>query len=85
MKIVQATKMIAGLAASAGTGKIIGNIVVAVTPDDVSKFTKVLITIGTGAIGGMVGKQVAKSVEDDIDGMVEMFDMMFGKEETSEV
>jgi hypothetical protein len=45
---------VAELAASAGAGLVVGNLVKATTPDNLSKVNKVLLVIGSYTIGGVL-------------------------------
>lgn len=60
-------KEISGLVVSAGVGTVVGNAIKHTTPKDVSKYTKVLITIGGSALGGMAGQKVAQHTKEQLD------------------
>lgn len=55
------------LAASAGTGIVVGNLVKATTPDDISKFQKVMIGIGSYTIGAVLSDLSAKHISSTVD------------------
>lgn len=60
-------KGVAELAVSAGTGVVIGNLVKATTPYDISKVQKVLIGIGGYGLSGALSDITAKYVGSQID------------------
>ena len=66
-------KAVVGFVASAGAGKVVSNIVKATTPSDISKINKVLLAVGSFAIGGIVGDQASKYVGEQIDAVIGVY------------
>lgn len=62
-----------GFMVSSGTGAIVGNIVRATLPENVSKFNKVCTIFGTVAISGVVGAAATNHVDEQIDKVVDLF------------
>lgn len=74
-------KAVAGTVISTGVGAIAKNAVKSVTPDNISKATKVVIAIGGAALSWYTAKKIVDEVEETIDDLV---DLLPKKEETEE-
>lgn len=71
INILGVLKGVTELAVSAGVGVIVGNLVKATTPEDTSRYTKVLTAIGGYGLAGVLGDLAAKHVSSSIDGYSE--------------
>lgn len=60
-------KTLAGMAASVGVSQVVGNIITATTPGDLSKYQKVATIIGRSVVLMVAQKTVAPYVEESID------------------
>lgn len=67
INILGVVKGVAELAVSAGVGVVVGNLVRATTPYDTSKVQKVMVGIGSYAVGGVLGDLSAKYISGQID------------------
>jgi hypothetical protein len=76
-------KGVVELAASAGVGMIVGNLVKATTPYDVNKVQRVLLGVGGYAMGGMLSDLSAKYIGSQIDGYAAKFDAMIHPEKAA--
>lgn len=79
-------KGLAEFAVSAGTGAVVGNIVRATTPEDLTRLQKITLGIGAYALGGVLGDLSAKYITSQIDDYVGKFNQFLHPvgEETSE-
>lgn len=73
MSVLNVVKSVVELAVGAGSGVVVGNVIRATTPTDLTKFGKVLVGIGSFAIGGVVGEVASRHVNTQIDKVVEVF------------
>ena len=60
-------KTVVGTAAGIGAGTIVGNVVKATTPITVGPIKKVLIGLGSYALGSAAGALAAKAISNDFD------------------
>lgn len=67
INILGVVKGVAELAVSAGVGVVVGNLVRATTPEDLSRVQKIMVGVGGYAIGGVLGDLSAKHVSGQID------------------
>lgn len=58
---------IVGLTASLSVGMVVGNIVKATTPANLSTASKVFVVIGSGVLGGIAGSKAVEWVDEQID------------------
>lgn len=65
--VLKLVKIGGGIIASAGATTVVEHAIKATTPAVTSTATKMLVKVGTVAIGGVVATQVMKSVEAQID------------------
>lgn len=65
--VLKVIKIGGGIIASAGATTVVEHAIKATTPAITSTATKMLVKVGTVAIGGVVATQVMKSVEAQID------------------
>lgn len=75
--IFNAVKVITQMAASSGTGLIVGNLVKATTPDDISRIMKLRLAVGGWALAGTLGGLVAGHVGKQIDQTEDSFNKIF--------
>ena len=73
MSVLNVVKSVVELAVGAGSGVVVGHAIRATTPADLTKFGKVLVGIGSFAIGGVVGEVASRHVNTQIDKVVEVF------------
>lgn len=64
-------KSIVGLGASIGVGTVVGNVVKATTPANISKFGKIATVVGSVVLTGMVGIAAEKYTDGQIDKIAE--------------
>ena len=74
-------KSLVSFAAGMGAGAVVGNAIKATTPADLSKIQKILVGVGTFAIGGAVAEAASNSVVRQMDEVAEVFN---GVEKTEE-
>ena len=72
-------KTVVGIAVSACSGAVVGLAVKAVTPSNITKVGKVVIGVGSVAIGGYVGVKTGDMVMAEIDGVKNAFDKIVRK------
>lgn len=58
---------IVGLTASLSVGMVVGNIVRATTPTNLSTASKVFVVIGSGVLGGIAGTKAVEWVDEQFD------------------
>lgn len=66
-------KAVVEVAISLGTGTVVGNVIKATTPENMSKFGKVLVGIGSFAVSGLVSEAAVASVNRQIDTVRDSF------------
>lgn len=81
IKNVDAIANGAGMVASFCTGAVIGKVVCAVLPDNISLIGKVTVMIGTMAISGYIGGKVSEDVITDTKELLESINAMIPEEE----
>lgn len=69
-------KGVAEFAASAGAGIVVGNLIKATTPDDVTRFQKVLVGIGAYTIGGVLSSLSGKYIANEIQGVADKIEAL---------
>lgn len=85
INVLGIVKGVSELVVSAGAGVVVGNLVRATTPYDLSKFQKVMVGVGGYAIGAVLGDLSAKYVSAQIDGYAERIsEIIHPSEETQE-
>ena len=78
-------KQLTGLVASMGVNEVVGNAIKATTPQDLNKYKKGLVFIGTMVIGGIAGGAANKYVEQQFDEFQNIIDKVKeGGEDESE-
>ena len=65
--LFEVSKAVVGIVAGAGAGKVVELAIKSVTPNNISKVNKVLVTIGSFGIGGLVSTAVARQTQNEID------------------
>jgi len=71
MDKLELIKNTAELVVSFSVGTVIGNVIKATTPAEISKYQKGMIWIGSFVLGGMVGELAAKHTSKQIDQIAE--------------
>lgn len=71
INVLGIVKGVSELVVSAGAGVVVGNLVRATTPYDLSKVQKVMVGVGGYAVGAVLGDLSAKYVSAQIDGYAE--------------
>lgn len=66
MNIVPIIKLAASGVTALGTGAVVGNLVKATTPTDISKVQKVIATAGSFVVGGVLADLASRYVEGEI-------------------
>jgi hypothetical protein len=67
MKKLDIVKGVTGIIVGLGVGLIVGNAIKATTPDDIGKIGKILIGVGSFALGGILSGMAASHTEHMID------------------
>ena len=66
--VLKVLKPITSLIATASTGIVVGNVIKATTPSDLSKYQSLMVKAGSffvgGAVGGIIGDRVDKQFDD---------------------
>ena len=78
---LKAVKVIGGLAISVGVGAVATNLVKATTPEDIKRFTKICIGIGSFAVSGMAAAAASNQFENTIDEVIETVQGIFEVEQ----
>lgn len=81
IKNVDAIANGAGMVASFCTGAVIGKVVGAVLPDNISLIGKITVMLGTMAISGYIGSKVCDDVSNDTREILESINAMIPEEE----
>ena len=81
---LKTVKIIGGLAISIGVGAVATNLVKATTPEDIKKFTKICIGIGSFAVSGMAAAAASNRFEETIDGIIETAQGILGSEDENQ-
>ena len=71
VNVLGIVKGVAEIVVSASVGVVVGNIVKATTPDDLNKFGRITVAVGSGALGAVLGELSAKYTSAQIDGYAE--------------
>lgn len=68
--IIGLVKTGAGMALGAGVGVVVGNIVKATTPVELTRYQKLLVAVGTMGLSGVIADAASRRLEDRIDNAV---------------